>query len=160
MTRHNTTQQDTTWHDNKQHDTKKTRQDGKTRLDAKTRRYNNARTLLSMPMCTFIIVRFANLFEIWAGAQTIWTGKRMLWFRLALPAKVPAPMKIIRMNFNFAGFLWCHACAVLMPFNRFRFKNKIPNVRTQQRFQFYTVIRNSQYWEDCGLKCMNYICSV
>jgi hypothetical protein len=29
----------------------------------------------------------------------------MGWFGLALPASVPAPMKIMWMNFGFAGFL-------------------------------------------------------
>jgi hypothetical protein len=28
----------------------------------------------------------------------------MRWFWLALPASVPAPMKIMRVNFGFAGF--------------------------------------------------------
>jgi hypothetical protein len=30
----------------------------------------------------------------------------MRWFRPALAASVPAPMKIMRMNFGFAGFLY------------------------------------------------------
>jgi hypothetical protein len=32
--------------------------------DVKTRRYDNATTLLSMPMCTYIIIQFTNLFEL------------------------------------------------------------------------------------------------
>ena len=85
----------------------------------KTRRYDNVTTLLSMPMCTYIIVQFTDLFEVLAGAQTIWIERCVLWFRPVSSASAPAPMKIIRMNFGFAGFLWCHACAIFMPFNSF-----------------------------------------
>ena len=58
----------------------KTQQDTTRREDATRCKYNNATTLLSMPMCTYIIEWFTILFELWAGAQTIWIGRRMVWF--------------------------------------------------------------------------------
>ena len=107
----------TCWYDNDE----KTRHDTKTQQGVKMRWYNNTTTLLSMPKCIYIIVRFTNLFELWAGAQTIWNGRRMLWFRQESSASKPARMKIMRMNFLFAGFLWCHAYAILMPLNWFQY---------------------------------------
>ena len=121
-----------------------TQRHGKTRRQATTRyKDETIQHRDDVVVNAHVHLHHRTIYEsIWimSRAQTIWIERCMGWFGLALPASVPAPMKIMWMNFGFAGFLWCKACAMLMPFNWFRLKESRMWERNE-RFQFYTVIK-------------------
>jgi hypothetical protein len=54
-----------------------------------------------------------NLFELWEGARGLkpFQLEAHALGPAGMSANVPAPMKIMQMNFGFAGFLWRNAFA-------------------------------------------------